>query len=829
MKYFRQLCFALGLLTLPITAWSGKYDNPALNPVKFKPVENQPPLELVQDGKLNFAIVFDMSSEKNVSACRQSIHQAVEALKDAFKRSSGQTPPVIDANSADIKKYRYLIAVGKSKITDELGMKPLQLPPEGFEVKTFPGGVAIAGYDGSMINNSYKNLDSDRYRFNGTANGAYDFIERIIGLRFYYPGIGTYVPVIKNLVVEPVSYADAPEYKDRFNWAASSALNKDWPWPKVSNDSRFVEASWRMAIATRYSPSHSPRPELMGKTFPDKLDTIFYRDPSGHLYYTPVTHMGNLYDVSNPDFAGILIECYKKFYATDGKWRSPWLDWYPPNSEYVLFGQTDTTGVIIQNSRTNGLVFPQQGNNGVMSDVYARFHIELAEMLKKELPDKKLGVIFYESYTMPPVKIRNFPDNIRGTLCTGVPAYMKSNVYQQYLTKIFKEWAEILHRPVGAWSYGISNNFTRALQGRYMRDYLQLLSPYLWRDNVYLDAEGMNWNFYYSYYLEHRSLWNPEFNIDAAMDEHWKLLYGPAAPYLKQFYDMIRDRWEKYYIPELNAEIEKGNSVGSLGTEQWNISRLYLKTYPPAVINDLENLLKQAEKAVVSGSIESERVLFFVRPWAAEFTSARAYGALDIPIYKVKHLEGTITIDGKLDETAWKNAAVMNIQDARGRGSKLESSPEMRLLWSDEGLYIACKMSGKGTAKAGDLWNSDNLEIFLSPGMEKNEYCQVAVSAAGDFHSGLRRLKPFPAAFDNKWRCAGLQHKENIDGDNWTMEMFIPFKGLDVNEPVTHKCWFGNFITNNVAFKDYGAFCMTMGNNHNTDLFGMLKFMGKGD
>ena len=56
MKYARQLCFALGLLTLPLSVWSGKYDNPALNPVKFKPAENQQPLELVQDCKLNFAI-----------------------------------------------------------------------------------------------------------------------------------------------------------------------------------------------------------------------------------------------------------------------------------------------------------------------------------------------------------------------------------------------------------------------------------------------------------------------------------------------------------------------------------------------------------------------------------------------------------------------------------------------------------------------------------------------------------------------------------------------------------------------------------------------------
>jgi len=829
MKLFIQLCFTAGLLVFAISAWSGKYTNPALNPVIFKSVETHSPIQLVKDGKLNFAIVYDSASEKNTASYRQSIHQAVEALKDAFKKSTGQTPPVIDAKSADTKKYRYLITVGKNAITDKLGMQPLKLPVEGFEVKTFPDVVAIAGHDGSLIKGSYNNLDSYRYRINGTANGAYDFIERVLGLRFYYPGIGNYVPAIKNLTLEPVDYTDAPEYKNRYNWAASGAL-KDWPWPKVSNDNSLVDERWRMAISTRYTPSHSPRPELMGKTFPDKLDTIFYRDPSGHLYYNPATHMGNLYDVSNPAFADILVDCYKKFYATDGKWQAPWANWYPPNSEYVIFGQTDTTGVVIQNNRTAGLIFPKKGQNDIMSDVYAKFYIDLAERLKKELPGKKLNVMFYESYTMPPEKIRNFPDNIRATICLGTPAYIKSSAYQKYLSEIYKQWTDILKHPIGAWTYSTAGScIPYALQGRYMGDFIQLLAPYLWSDLVYWNTDGMNWHFYYSYYPVYRSMWNKNFNVTAALDEHWKLLYGPAAPYLKKFYDTMLERWEKHYIPDVDATVNGGKKIGGIGTELWDVKRLYQKAYPPVVIDELEKLLQQAEKAVAPGSIEHERVMFFIKPWATEFTAARAYSSMDTPLYKAKKTSDRIVIDGKIDERTWQNAETIAFQDAGGQGKDMKSKPELKILWADNGLYIAYQVPGKVTAIPGNLWNSDNLEMFLSPGIEKNDYCQIAISAAGEIFSGNKRLKPFPAEYDKKWKCDGLEYKANVSKNGWELEMFIPFKGLNVNPPAPYKCWFANFIANQKTTKDYGSFALTMGNNHNIELLGIIKFMGKGE
>ena len=58
------LCAALGALLLNMSAYDVR--NPALNPVEFQtPLQHQN-LELVKDGRLNFAIVFDENAEKHL-------------------------------------------------------------------------------------------------------------------------------------------------------------------------------------------------------------------------------------------------------------------------------------------------------------------------------------------------------------------------------------------------------------------------------------------------------------------------------------------------------------------------------------------------------------------------------------------------------------------------------------------------------------------------------------------------------------------------------------------------------------------------------------------
>ena len=809
------------LLCALLLKGASPYANKALNPVLFEVPNDNRPIELVKDGRLNFVIVCDTQAENKEISQRQSIRIATIAIQDAFERSTGQKTLVLDASSKELSKYPFQIVVGKNSITDKLGLKPLALPVNGFMIRTFKKGIVIAGHDGSLIPGSYNIYDWSRYRINGTAYGAYDFLERVLGMRYYYPGIGVYVPEIKNLTVQSVAYTDKPEFKNRYHWAWHTYLSKKkWPWKNVNNDAlKFVHA-WRMGQSSRQIFSHSPSPQLMGKAYPNKIKQIFYTSKSGFTYYNPSTHIGNLFDVTSPEFADILVASWKKYYDTKGKWNIPWRGRHKPNSEYVDFGQADTF-VSIDNERAKKWINSGTESSRTMSDLYFNFYIMLAERLKRELPEKKLAVYAYHHYRLAPLKIKSIPDNIVVIFCNSRPVTIKSPEVRKTLVKHFKEWYDFLKKPVNAYTYGAEGNaITKAIQGRYMKDYIKLASPYLSRENLFYDSGRMPLCFYYSYYPVYRVMWNSEFDQDAALDEHWELLYGKkAGDSLKEFYRILVSRWETKVIPKI-------------GTKRISDDLLYKKGFPPAVIDKLEKLLREANDATVPGSIERKRVQFFTRPWPMEFNTARAYVTMVIPTYAVKRLAtgDNIKIDGEVNDKAWSLAKEVNMQDALGRGTELPSKPNIRLLWDDNGLYLATIIQGKPAIKKGDIFfKSDNIEFFLSPGTSKTNYFQFAINPTSDLHDASRRLKPIEAGLDSQWKCKGIQYATKVSKDKWELEMFIPFSGLNCEKPKAYQSWFMNVMNNKHSPKEYSSFSLTMRNNHNISLYGKIKFLGKGD
>ena len=814
---------AAGLCSLLLGA--EPYRHPALNPVTFEKSPEHAPFELIRDGKAVCAIVRDMKAEKKMWYDRSSIRQAVEALQDAFQRITGSELPVLDASSPEVKKYPAVIAVGKSAFTEKYGIDPLKEcePGSGFLVRTVPGGIILAGYDGSLVPGHYSKLDWSRMRHNGTAHAAYDFCERFLGMRYYFPGIGVYSPKIQNLTVSPVAYRDKPVFLERFNYAYIF-LKRRWPWKGVKDDTHRFAPAWRMAIDTPWVNGHTPNPIAMDKAFPNRREDIFFRSRGGSLYYTPHSEVGNFFDVTNPAFAKLLVDAFVKFYETNGKWNLPWKGTIHPSSEYAPFTQTDTFLNDLTNERSKKFIYPELANvrAGMHSDIYANFYLILAKELKKRLPDKKLSVSFYHSYTLPPAGKYDFPDNVRGVICRGNPIYVRSEVYREDLRDIFAGWSKVIKYKVGTYFYGdLTNAFTQAIQGYYTGEFLKSLEPWIWHDECFLDA-GHNWRFYYSYYLVLRAMWNPDFNAKAALDEHWGLLYGPVAgAKLKEFFDILVDRWEKYALPKLKK-----------GDTRVEADVIYA-AYDGRTINRLEKLLQEAEKAVAPGSIEQMRLKFFMAPWTREFKVARNFHDNTIPEYKVRRLgrKDVIRIDGKGDEAVWEKAFKFTFREAKGSGAALPSRPEARLLWDEKGLYLFCRAEGKPAVTPGSIFDKSNhFEFFFSPGVNKNDYFQMVVSSAGEKTGNRRTLKPIPM---NRvgWNPKEVQCAAVADEAGWSMELFIPFSAMECAVPKSYSAAFGNIIYNDVVSgrAHSGAWSLTMYNYHDVKYFGKLKFLGKGD
>ena len=103
------------------------------------------------------------------------------------------------------------------------------------------------------------------------------------------------------------------------------------------------------------------------------------------------------------------------------------------------------------------------------------------------------------------------------------------------------------------------------------------------------------------------------------------------------------------------------------------------------------------------------------------------------------------------------------------------------------------------------------------------------VNPTGDTAQGARRLKPIEAGYDGKWRCPGFIAKAAKGDDFWSCEMFLPFDGMRVKPPQVYRSWFFNALAMDRRNGESYGLSLTMSNNHNINLFGLVKFMGSGD
>lgn len=811
---------------VPFFSSAQDLNNPALNPVRRTgELSKHDPIPLLANKKSNFAIVYDFNSEKDLSSLRKSIHNGVNALQKAFRNCAGIDVPLLDASDVEgQKKYRFLFLIGKSAITDSLGMKPLELPPEGFEIKTFEKGIAIVGHDGSIESDAYSKIDSDRYSINGTQNGVYDFIERFMGVRFYYPGIGTIWPEVSELSVPPLHYYDWPEIKNRYQYLLScgnikkSLQNEDVGNPQDA-DLGFEEY-WRSAVGTRYQSSHAPVPQAWLKAHPDKADMMFYRARNGRLYYEPRQNTGNYIDVTNLDVADLFIQDCVKYYATNGKDCGPWGGRFTPNPLYVTFGQADTFMSFMDNDTIEKLkLIPESRKNsrtGMLSDVYARFYIAMGREIEKSLPGKRLTVIAYHNYLEAPVnpEYRKFPENIDVQICIyGMPLYINNQETVKTSLGILKDWYEVLGgRPaVGMWLYTANSDlFARAVSGLLVGDVQKTLGKYMGKENLFLDLYNnkVDWDLYSSWYVAYRSLWNPDFDIKAALHEHWPLLYGNAAPYLEEFSSILIDSWKKQSADPENK-----------------------KVYTPAVLDRLEKLLADAERSLAPDSIQMKRFKFFAKRWPAAISAKRKILFFEKPVYGIKFLKDSdsVNIDGKITEPCWSVANVMKMNNPMGEEPKRKISVAPRFLWNKDGIYAAFVTDAVPFAdKNKTLWNNSNVEMFFSSGLDLNDYFHFAVDALGQVACGQRTLKPVDTPYNGNWKCPGFRYAVSIDSGKWCVEAFIPFSGLELAAPKPYSCWYANFILNEKSEpEEYLSYSLTLGNNHNVKYYGLIKFLGK--
>ncbi|MBM4040130.1 MAG: DUF4838 domain-containing protein [Planctomycetes bacterium] len=728
----------------------------ALNPVKFNRPLSHPPVPLVEQGAARATICVMGGKDDRVLA------QAVKELQDCIEAATGAKLPVVQ----DRVQIPALVIGNCPEAADE-GLVGARMPVEGFTIRTNAGRVFIVGHDGPV------GPKDTRAVSHGTAWGVFEFLERFVGVRWYWPTErgGRSVPKAASLVVQPVWLEDAPVFRKREIWPPmANAWNGTGQQLGPLYNCLRAGNSWPINLVV-HSPNWSGvkeytegRPECfqLGSDGSRNFQMLCYGNPkaletyleniAAHFDQGKKAHMGIVGDAVtvSPNDAGIACYC--------ADCRRLWNE--------------------------------RGGQYGTASRVLATFVEKLALAVKARWPDKTIVYLPYLNYTLAPEGIR-FPDNVEVQLCgmPGIAQYKEPSILAAEQANVDR-WAAITGRKIQNWHYSCwpedktkaPYHYPHVLKAYYQANRDKLVGSFINGDGDHFPRQHI------SLYCWMKLLWDPDFDVDAAMEEFCDRMFGRAAPSIRRLLRLQVDGWEKSRWPG-----------GILSPKA-----IYAFSYPPKTVEQMKQLLARARAEAAGDPLATQRVEYYATPFADFFeefeTVVEGKGARPLIVQKVSE---NPVISGKLDEELWKLAPEVQFYKHENKREVLPKYPTtLRAVWTQDGVTFGFWMAEPSpqtlvqTVKSRDesmAWWNDCVEIFLDvTGKNQGQWYQWIINPHGVIHDGKGQ--------DTSWNPEGVRARSHIGKDFWSVEVFIPYSIFpEALRPGTNVVWYGQFTRHRMS------------------------------
>ncbi len=214
----------------------------------------------------------------------------------------------------------------------------------------------------------------------------------------------------------------------------------------------------------------------------------------------------------------------------------------------------------------------------------------------------------------------------------------------------------------------------------------------------------------------------------------------------------------------------------------------------------------------------------------------------------------TITIDGKLDEEAWKSAPVAGPFVEVGSGREAVNAPTKgtaRLLWDDQFLYAGFEVTDKkvhggwpADAKDPHLWEKDTVELMIDPDGDgdNKDYYEIQINPQNlvfdtqydDYNSpngngrGPFGHEEWSANLVSAVVVHGTLDNDSDEDQGYTVEAKIPWASFTKAKsapPQPDSTWRMNFY----AMKNNGGTAWSpilgQGNFHRASRFGRVRWL----
>ena len=725
---------------------------------------------IVKDGQPQAEIVVSKDAPRMTKL-------AAEELQNYVEKISGAKLPIANAPGKDVPVQIY---VGRSADTDKLKITDEGLKSGAFRMVSGKNYLVLLGHDsdftpkgpwalhyghiprmmeewdkltgakwdnpiGSSLFRSYSGVmklwQSDQ---GGSLNAVYEYL-RILGVRWYMPGpLGEILPDMnKNIHLTKIDRTVHPDYAMR---AMDFALFCDSPPEDIL---------WYLRLGL------------------NKGEEVVGRGPFGHG--TAAVHAREETKKAHPEYyalwggkritdqyqgkpclssEGLLQENIRYVRAVFDIYDEPMVSVMPED------GYIQACGCDLCKGKST----PERGKEGVISDYVWDYVNRVATEVYKTHPDRKIICFAYGNYTLPPEKIDKLSPNVVVGIVHGRGKNFTDPETKKKLLAMWEEWRKKTSNEMLDWEHYV---FTHrgtflpvyfphaiaeglgALKGISAGEYVETAcGPYELRGHG-LHTPGFN---HLNIYVTSRFYWDSKQDVDALLDEYYRLFYGPAAAEMKAFTDYCEANYK-----DMDSNGEKIAKVFAL----------------------LDAAQKKAEPKSAY-ALRMALVADYLRPLKNLGEQLAKGRDKDLP--KIRAFEcnkADIKMDGKLDDKFWKDVLVEHTLRDSESGAKPALKASFKVGWAADSLYfgIRCEDSdmkildaAAAKSEGKNIWDGDSLVLLLET--QSHSYYELTIKPDGTVVNADRK------GGVNNTRWSSHAEAATYIGDGfWSMEVRVPIAG----------------------------------------------------
>ena len=709
---------------------------------------------------------------------------AAEELRKFISERFGAKIPLVNKPTPG----RASLIVGINRFSKKAGIDDSKLCRDAFIIRTSANKVYILGKDSKTNKITYKSITKSssvwaHLNERGTLFGVYDFLERFADVRFYFPLKGTLVPKAKTLDLPDINIYDRPDFEAR----ANTSYRQPWIDGKV-NSYVFNMHMMRALRRGTFSVPVNHALNLLGyvKRFGKKHPEYFALSIKGRREMPPYSSGYLCYS------SGIREEIFQDAKACltnqPAASRNIPKGWNPSSFKPgFVFGMTPNDGFRSCHCEKCKKKIGKYTPENISKDSWDLI-CDTAERLKKEKIDGFVSMLSYYPNNMIPA--RKIPDNvIVGIAARGPWTVDKPKYYNTDLERI-KGFNQKLGRKVTLWNYVLKFGMTKIpgipiYTPRAIGKYYREVSPYIYGAFVETSSDSfvqcaMN------DYIMGKVWWNNQADVEAILKEYYARMFGPGAAPMQKFFERVEDIWLKQIYSNLYFNAKGPQVLVPSRQDIWT------KIFSPAERRKLSGYFDEAEKAAAKKKEYLERIRFMRRYFLGPLLAAgKDFDNSTAAVPHFKHNVTTlkkdkIVINGVPDEAAWRKTVPVYLQT--GTAAKFDES-KIWISADKDNLYVAFKFLEPEMSKIistrrendTNVWEENDVEIFLNPSGDRKSYYQIALNTEGSKFDAEITREGTRKIFNRKWE-SGAEYKLVKNTDSWSGEIRIPLKNVGISE-----------------------------------------------